>query len=664
MTLTDDLATLNTAVADPLDADVDLLDAFAPAQDLLGGSADYQRLRLRAATRFLEQHPDLGVWMTRPIEQRLVDVRGASSMWPLVTFALISTRVRADAEFLLTKGFGHSMRRWVSGLYPNETRLLHEAATRINISVFQANAFIAEGLAFAVAFCGKPPAHLTETDLDDCVTAVRTSSAGTPATRHSRGSKLFGVRKLLFEAGLVDCPPARRRQGGPLTRQGRLGVVAAPELRATILDYLDARSAVLRPKTIDKLTSALAVFGEFLTEAFPELASVDQLERRHIEAFLTWTSTRACRNYHGDRPVGPFVTAHAAISVRAFLDDITEWGWAAPARRLMFTSDIPKQPALLPRALAPDVDHAVMTAVDQLDDLFARTGLTILRGTGLRIGELLELELDAIVDDGPAGSWLRVPLGKLNTERVVPLDAATLDAFDNWFATRQQQRALPHPRHGRPVDFVFVENGRHLGPARIQRGLRDAVRTAGLIGPDGQPLRIVAHQLRHTYATTLVNAGMTLQALMQLLGHSSPEMTMRYAQLSSPTLRAAYDQAVGKLRRRIPVAPVIGGHAVPNNVEWIRSEMLKTRVAHGHCSRDLAAEACAYANICETCSNFTPTAEFEPAITAQLADIRTLRDDADERGWTSETARHERVIASLEHHLERLHRNAPHPDPS
>ena len=91
MTLTDDLVTLNTAVADPLDADVDLLDAFAPAQDLLGGSADYQRLRLRAATRFLEQHPDLGVWMTRPIEQRLVDVRGASSMWPLVTFALIST---------------------------------------------------------------------------------------------------------------------------------------------------------------------------------------------------------------------------------------------------------------------------------------------------------------------------------------------------------------------------------------------------------------------------------------------------------------------------------------------------------------------------------------------------------------------------------------------
>ena len=157
---------------------------------------------------------------------------------------------------------------------------------------------------------------------------------------------------------------------------------------------------------------------------------------------------------------------------------------------------------------------------------------------------------------------------------------------------------------------------------------------------------------------------MTLQALMQLLGHSSPEMTMRYAQLASPTLRAAYDQAVGKLRRRIPVAPVIDGHAIPDHVEWIRSEMLKTRVAHGYCSRDLTAEACSYANICETCSNFTTTPDFTPAITAQLDDIRTLRDDAQQRGWTSETARHDRVINSLEHHLERLQRHTtPEPSP-
>lgn len=305
-----------------------------------------------------------------------------------------------------------------------------------------------------------------------------------------------------------------------------------------------------------------------------------------------------------------------------------------------------------------------MAAVARLADPFARTGLTVMRGTGLRIGELLDLELDCIVDYGASGSWLRVPLGKLNNERAVPLDEPTLAVLDDWFDQRQHQRALPHPRDGRLADFVFVERGRHLGPSRLQSGLRNAVAAAGLTGIDGEPLRVVSHQLRHTYATSLVNAGMSLQALMALLGHRSPEMTIRYARLASPTLRTAYDQAIGKMRRLLPIAPPPGPAPVPDRVQWLRSEMLKTRVAHGYCSRDLVAEACSYANICETCPNFTTTPEFQPAITGQLADIRALRDDAKTRGWTSEVVRHERVIDSLEGHLRRIepsHEPTPHP---
>ena len=151
---------------------------------------------------------------------------------------------------------------------------------------------------------------------------------------------------------------------------------------------------------------------------------------------------------------------------------------------------------------------------------------------------------------------------------------------------------------------------------------------------------------------------MSMQALMTLLGHRSPEMTIRYARLASPTLKAVYDQAIGKIRPRIPVAPA-GRPAIPDRVEWLAAEMLKTRVAHGYCSRDLAADACPYANICETCPNYVTTADFAPAIAAQLDDIRQLRDDADARGWTSETARHQRVITSLETHLRRLN-GEPH----
>ncbi len=83
-----------------------------------------------------------------------------------------------------------------------------------------------------------------------------------------------------------------------------------------------------------------------------------------------------------------------------------------------------------------------------------------------------------------------------------------------------------------------------------------------------------AHQMRHTWATELANAGMSIQALMTLLGHRSPEMTIRDARLASPALTTADDQAAGKIARRIPVASA-GRTAVPDRIEWLASEMLK-----------------------------------------------------------------------------------------
>ncbi len=114
-------------------------------------------------------------------------------------------------------------------------------------------------------------------------------------------------------------------------------------------------------------------------------------------------------------------------------------------------------------------------------------------------------------------------------------------------------------------------------------------------------------------------------------------------------------------RLTLPIAPV-GQAIVPDRVQWLRGEMLKTRVAHGYCSRNLVAEACSYANICEQCDNFTTSVEFVPALQAQLADVTTLREDAEARGWNTEVARHARVIDSLTRQLDRLaHGNPPRP---
>jgi integrase len=611
--------------------------------------SDAKRLRRNGARALLARHPNLQRWIDRPIAERLVDISRAKA-WPFICWAILAGRIGPDLELLIARRQG-GMHVAVEAAFADGFAQLRDAAGRLGWKPRWVEAVIVGPLTLAVAFTGRAPQELTDADLDTLAAGIGATMT-VSADRRSRLERDIGrLRQVLYEAKVIDRP--HRRRGGPV--RDPFAAVAAVGIRRVIVAYLEARRPTLRPGSLAGITNDLACFGEFLATHEPGVARLAELERSHIEAFCAWVPARAWRG--GKKPgatISASAAAHNVISVRNFLDDITAWGWAdAPRRRLVFGSDIPRQPDPLPRALPPDIDAAGRNAVANLDDPVARIGLTVIRATGLRVGELVDLELDCVVDYGAHGSWLRVPLGKLATERSVPLDDPTLAALDEWIAQRGPQRAIPHPRHGRLTDFLFVEHGQQPPTARLRLGLARAVAAAGLTGPDGTTMRVTPHQLRHTFATSLANAGMSLQALMALLGHASPEMTLRYARLASPTVKAAYDQAIGKLARRIPVSAA-GRPRAPEREAWLRSEMLKTRVAHGYCSRDLVAEACPYANICETCPSYTTTAEFAPAIDAQLADIRSLRDDAAERGWHSEIARHDRVIASLDGHLRRL----------
>jgi len=626
-----------------------ILDAYISHCEALGCRDRARRDRLRAARQFLAEHPDLRVWMDGPLPGRLVDLERTKA-WPLIAFAVLAGRVAVDVDLLLAKDLG-SFGVVAEQVLAEDMDRARAAAGRLGWAPAWTDTVIRGCLALILAWTTKPMSGVTVVDLDAFAAAVSNSPAAHRWTRRSYLARLHACRQLLYECTIIDQPPKRGPERATLDE--RLAVIGPPELRRTIGRYIHTRAAVVTPKTIESIINDLVPLAEFLTDRFPEIGSVDQLERRHIEAFLTWNRTE--RTWRGRKAraqlVSDAVVHHTVITVRNFFDDLILWGWAdAPSHQLLFATDIPRPPRPLPRALPPDADNALMAAVADLDDTFARCAITICRRAGLRIGECLDLTLACVVDYGATGSWLQVPLGKLATERSVPLDSGTVEILDAWMAERGTQRALPHPRTGKPTDFLFVEHGHQLGAVRVRNALNRAANVAGLTG-------VTPHRLRHTYGTELINAGMSLPGLMALLGHVTPEMTLRYATLASPTLRDAYDQAIGKLRRRIPVAPA-GRPAIPERVAWLHSEYLKTRLAAGYCSRHLTAEACPYANVCETCDNFTPTPEFAPVLAAQLHDIRGLRDDASQRDWTTEVDRHTRVINDLETHLRRLGHDA------
>jgi site-specific recombinase XerD len=638
--------------------DHDLLGDYIAFCRQLGVSDRALRDRLRAARTFLAAHPSLDGWMDRPVQARLADLRRTRA-WSLLGWAMLTGHARADLDLLLVKDFG-TLGSAAEVLFDDDFTEAHAAAARLQWSAVWARSIVREALVLTLAATGRPMRRLTHEDLEQLRDRIEVSPLITEAARKRHKAQLFGLAQLLFEVGVLDTPPQRHYPAAATIEQRFAAAMPDTAIRSAMIRYVRARAAVLAASSVDGLVNDLVPFGTFLAEQHRDIVTLVQLDRDHIEEFLTYNRTRTWRGRKARDQQVSFTVVHAAVlSLRNFLDDITLWGWAdRPTRQLVFATDVPKLPRPLPRALPAGDDAALITAIADLDDPFARCGLLVLRYAGLRLGELLDLELDAVVDYGPAGTWLRVPLGKLKTERSVPLDQTTLDALDGWMATRGRQRALPNSATGKPTDFLFVEHGQRLGPWRIRSGLDRAADAAGLLAPPGSPARITPHRLRHTYATTLANAGMSLQALMALLGHVTPEMTLRYATLASPTLRAAYDQAMTKARPRLPLVAA-GYPAPPSKVEWLHSEFLKTRVAHGYCSRHLAAEACPYANICEQCDNFVPAPENADVLAGQLADIRVLHDDAHARGWDTEANRHSRVITKLEQHLATLERARP-----
>ena len=642
-------------VRDPVDCGT-LLGDYLDHVASLGLSHRAVRDRTAIAGRFTSDHPDLAVWMGLPAIERVAELRSTRA-WPLLCYAIGTGRIRLDVELAAIKQLT-GLAAAVEARDPAGFATLRNAGNRLGWKSSWVETVLGECLAVLLAYHGGLVADLTAQVIGEFDTALSASSIPSSSRRAYR-ARLASLRQLLYQTRVLDTAP-RRRVWARSLEQRFADVSMTDQIRDTLVRYVRVRAAVLRPKSVESLINDLLPFAEYLTAHHPQLIGLHQLDRACIEGFLAYNRTRGWRGQRAaagaGRTVSAAVAQSAVLSVRNLLDDITAWGWPeASTRRLVFAADVPKLDQPLPRALAPDVDAAVMNAVARLNDPFARVGLTVLRGAGLRVGELLDLELGSIIDYGPAGTWLKVPLGKLATERMVPLSAGTVTALDEWASRRGAHRPLPHPRTGVLTDFLFTAHGRRLGYTRLRNGLLAAAEAAGLQAPDGAALVVTPHQLRHTWATELANAGMSLQALMALLGHVTPQMTLRYSTLASPTLRAAYDEAMGKMRRQFTLTPV-GKPILPDKVGWLHSEMLKTRVAHGYCARHPAAGACPYANICETCDNYITAPEFRDALTDQLADIEALKADAETRGWTDEAARHERVTHALTDHLQRLDR--------
>ena len=596
-----------------------------------------------AARTFLRRWPDPQRWAGEPLETRLTVSHPTRSF---VTFLMLAGYLRPGYDYLIRRKLAVFWRHLPPGPLAEDLARFLGAAQELGFTERTRSAAASQVIGRLLIQTGRRLDALIDNDFDDLLAASAARHGAGKASRHY-SSATHTARQVMFHLGVFTEQPVNATS---LLRQSFAQRMryATPALQGSFVAYLDRLTATHSRGTVTGTATRLNHFAAHLAAVDPALMNLADLDRRrHIETYLT--ATAEAMNSRTGAPIQASERRGRILAVHCLLNDIAEWGWPeAPKRRLVFRSDIPKLPRALPRYLTPDLDRRLTQALHAWPERLPADALLLQRATGLRIGELVDLELDSVHEIPGQGAWLKVPLGKLNTERMVPLDEETVALIDRIVAHRSHGRPLPHPRTARPTDYLLTHHGRRLTVDHLRDVLTRVTTDAGLP-------HITPHQLRHTYATALVNAGVSLQSLMALLGHVSAEMSLRYGRLFDSTVRTEYERALAAAKAHLgtlPTEPSQGRVSLPIvDGDWKVAPAINARLAGGFCIRAQVQGPCAYANICEHCPNFRTDTGYLPVLAAQRADTETLARDAEARGWTGEAERHRRLIARLDAHI-------------
>ena len=178
---------------------------------------------------------------------------------------------------------------------------------------------------------------------------------------------------------------------------------------------VESLGVALAPESTRLYHGTARNFLTYLGADHPEVVSLDQLRRDpHILGWMAKLRSRV-------PPLAPVTYISRLIFLRGILAELASSAQLPDLAQLLRRQDVPRPPRRLPRALTSQQDQLLQQELLRRSDLGANV-LLLLRHTGMRIGEAADLSFDCLHASG-ADQWtIHVPLGKLKTERMVPVD--------------------------------------------------------------------------------------------------------------------------------------------------------------------------------------------------------------------------------------------------
>jgi len=268
-----------------------------------------------------------------------------------------------------------------------------------------------------------------------------------------------------------------------------------------------------RPNTLRLAATSLTLFLSFLRQLGK--THLEQMQRQDIEAFV---------EHEQDRGLKPNSVRTRLCAVYAFVRFLIEnkiVGYELMERKIKL-----KLADQLPRAMDSQDLSRLLSVIDNTRD---RALILLLLRTGMRIGELLNAKVDDV--DLRQQKILIYLSDKTSEGRVVYYSEDAQQALLAWLKIHDSCKQRLFYGQGKKSQSLCY------GAARMM--FSKYLHKAGL-----QYSGYTLHCLRHTYATDLLNAGMRLECLQVLLGHTNLEVTRRYARLSDKTRENGYFSAM------------------------------------------------------------------------------------------------------------------------
>ena len=260
--------------------------------------------------------------------------------------------------------------------------------------------------------------------------------------------------------------------------------------------------------------STVRIYFTFIADFFHFIGSkpLDTLDNKDVRLFVE--ETVAKKNYA--------ISTHRQLisSIKHFSEYYPECHISAVDLKR------PKKSSFLPEVLSP---QEILDLLRATRNLKHRAILALLYSAGLRIGEVLALELHHIDIDR---RQLVIKNAKGRKDRNVILAESFIPLLANYFTTYRPKRF-----------FVEGQGGKQYSATSVRAFLRQACQRTGI------KKRVTPHTLRHSFATHLMENGVGLRHVQELLGHSKPETTMIYthvAQKDLLSIRSPLDTAINK----------------------------------------------------------------------------------------------------------------------